>query len=93
MNEPFGALGTPGVGFFAMLIIGAIAGWIAEKVTKSDHGLLTNMLVGIGGSFVGTRLLQVLGVYPGSWFMHIIVAAAGACLLIFGWRAVTGRPM
>lgn len=89
MNEPFGALGTPGVGFFAMLIIGAIAGWLAEKATSSDHGLLTNILVGVAGSFVGTRLVQVLGFYPGGWLMHILVAAAGAVLLIVAWRAVT----
>ena len=34
----------PGVGFFGMLIIGILAGYIAEKVTSSDHGLLTNLL-------------------------------------------------
>lgn len=92
MNEPFAALGTPGVGFFAMLIIGAIAGWLAEKATSSDHGLMTNIFVGIGGSFVGTRLAQVLGIYPTGWLMHILVAAGGAILLIAGWRALMGRP-
>jgi F0F1-type ATP synthase assembly protein I len=45
----------PGVGFIGMLIIGILAGWIAEKVTASDHGLLTNLLVGIAGSFVVDR--------------------------------------
>ena len=39
MNTVYPALGTPGVGFLMMLVIGGIAGWIAEKVTKSDHGL------------------------------------------------------
>src|SRR3546814_10330991 len=38
-----------GVGFLGMLLIGLIAGWIAEKITASDHGLLTNLLVGIAG--------------------------------------------
>ena len=37
----------PGVGFIGMLIIGIIAGYVAEKVTASDHGLLTNLLVGM----------------------------------------------
>lgn len=32
----------PGVGFLGMLVIGILAGWIAEKITASDHGLLTN---------------------------------------------------
>jgi uncharacterized membrane protein YeaQ/YmgE (transglycosylase-associated protein family) len=34
-------LSMPGVGFLGMLIIGILAGWIAEKITASDHGLLT----------------------------------------------------
>lgn len=91
MNEPFAVMGTPGVGFFAMLIIGAIAGWLAERFTASNHGLLTNIFVGIGGSFVGTRLAQVLGIYPGGWLMHILVATVGAALLILVWRALTSR--
>jgi uncharacterized membrane protein YeaQ/YmgE (transglycosylase-associated protein family) len=36
-----------------MLIVGAIAGWIAEQVTKSDHGIFTNLLVGIDRSIRG----------------------------------------
>ena len=48
------------VGFFGMLIIGILAGWIAEKVTASDHGLLTNLLVGIAGSFVGGTLARLM---------------------------------
>ena len=34
----YGALGQPGVGFFMAIIIGALAGWLAEKLTRSDHG-------------------------------------------------------
>ena len=37
MEEAQGFLGHPEVGFFSMLLIGVIAGWIAEKVTESDH--------------------------------------------------------
>ena len=55
-NEAHGLLSMPGVGFFGMLIIGILAGYIAEKVTSSDHGLLTNLLVGIAGAFVGGSL-------------------------------------
>ena len=50
------ALGQPSVGLLAMLIIGALAGWIAEKITKSDHGIFTNILVGIAGAFIGGKL-------------------------------------
>ena len=49
-----------GVGFLGMIIIGIVAGWTAEKVTASDHGLLTNLLVGIAGSFLGGWLAQLI---------------------------------
>lgn len=96
MDNAYHALGTPGVGFLAMLIVGAISGWLAEKISKSDHGILTNILVGIAGSFVGTRLAEVTmgSSMTGSGIGHVAVSTIGALLLIYGWRAVTGnRPM
>lgn len=90
MNEPLAVMGTPGVGFMAMLLIGAIAGWIAEKVTSSDHGLFTNILVGIAGSFVATRLAEALGVIVSGTIGHIVAAAVGAIAIIFVWRAISG---
>lgn len=84
----YAALGTPGYGFFATLFIGLLAGWIAERVTSSDHGLFTNMLVGVAGSFVGSRVADLLEI-PVYGFMRTLVAAiAGACLLIVVWRAL-----
>jgi uncharacterized membrane protein YeaQ/YmgE (transglycosylase-associated protein family) len=80
----------PGVGFIGMLIIGILAGWIAEKVTASDHGLLTNLLVGIAGSFVGGNLASVLGISYEGWWMNLLVAAVGAVLLLWIWRSIRG---
>jgi uncharacterized membrane protein YeaQ/YmgE (transglycosylase-associated protein family) len=80
----------PGVGFIGMLVIGIIAGYIAEKATASDHGLLTNLLVGIAGSFVGGNLATVLNVEFYGWFGNLIVASIGAVLILWIWRAVRG---
>ncbi len=85
-------LSMPGVGFFGMLIIGLIAGYIAEKVTASDHGLLTNLLVGIAGSFVGGNLAKLLNIEFYGWLGNLIVATIGAVLLIWIWRKVQGPP-
>ncbi|HAH66797.1 MAG TPA: GlsB/YeaQ/YmgE family stress response membrane protein [Rhizobiales bacterium] len=82
----------PGVGFIGMLIIGIIAGYIAEKVTASDHGLLTNLLVGIAGSFVGGTLANVLNIEFHGWLGNLIVASLGAILVMWIWRSVRGRP-
>ena len=76
----------PGVGFFGMLIIGILAGWIAEKVTASDHGLLTNLLVGIAGSFVGGTLANLFKIEFYGWLGNLIVASIGAIVVLWIWR-------
>jgi uncharacterized membrane protein YeaQ/YmgE (transglycosylase-associated protein family) len=72
-----------GVGLFGALIIGIIAGWIAEKVMARSHGLLTNLVVGVIGSFIGAFLAHALGfTYTGFW-ASLAVSAIGAILLLF----------
>ncbi|MGE3145114.1 MAG: GlsB/YeaQ/YmgE family stress response membrane protein, partial [Pseudorhodoplanes sp.] len=83
--------GNPGVGLIAMLIIGAIAGWIAEKVTASDHGIFTNILVGIAGAFVAGKLAEVLQIPVFGFFRTLIAAIVGAIVLLYLWRRVRER--
>ena len=90
MNNAQTLLSMPGVGFFGMLVIGIIAGYIAEKVTASDHGLLTNLLVGIAGSFVGGNLARVMNVEFYGWVGNLVVASVGAIFVLWIWRAVRG---
>lgn len=71
-----------GVGILAAIVIGVLAGWIAEKVMKRNHGLLTNLLVGVVGSFIGSWLAHALGWdYAGFW-ASLAVSALGAMLLL-----------
>lgn len=91
MNDVQYALGQPGVGLFMMLIIGAIAGWIAERVTSSNHGILTNILVGICGAFVGGKLADVLQVPVFGFWRTLISASIGAVIILWVWRAIRNR--
>jgi uncharacterized membrane protein YeaQ/YmgE (transglycosylase-associated protein family) len=91
MHEPQAFLSQPGVGFFAMLLIGAIAGWIAERVTKSDHGILTNIIVGIAGAFVGGKLAEVAQVSVFGFFRTLFSATTGAILILWFWRVLRAR--
>jgi uncharacterized membrane protein YeaQ/YmgE (transglycosylase-associated protein family) len=71
-----------------LLIIGTLAGWIAEKVTASEHGLLTNLLVGIAGSFVGGTLANVEHIEYYGWLRNLVVASSGAIIVLWVWRSV-----
>ena len=88
----YSALGQPGVGFFMAIVIGALAGWLAEKLTRSDMGLLANIVMGIIGAVVGNFLLRLLGVGPAWGFLgNLITATVGAIIVITIYRAVAGR--
>lgn len=72
-----------GVGIIGALVIGILAGWIAEKVMGRDHGLITNLIVGVVGSFIGAFIAHALGyTYAGFW-ASLLVSALGAIVLLF----------
>ena len=73
------------------IILGGLAGWIAEKVMKFDTGLIMNILLGIVGAVVGNFLLSLVGVGLGGLVGQLIIAVVGACVLILIYRAVKGR--
>ncbi|MCX7043367.1 MAG: GlsB/YeaQ/YmgE family stress response membrane protein [Gammaproteobacteria bacterium] len=68
-----------------ILIIGAIAGWLAGLIVKGyGLGLLGNIIVGILGAFVGTWLLGRLGVSLGGGIAGAIInAMIGAIVILF----------
>ncbi len=78
-----GFMSMPGVGFFGLLLIGLIAGYVAERAMNRDHGLFTNMLVGIAGSFVGSALAGVLNINYYGFAGNLVVAIIGAVLILW----------
>jgi uncharacterized membrane protein YeaQ/YmgE (transglycosylase-associated protein family) len=80
-----------GVGLFGLIIIGLVAGYVANRVTESDHGLLTNLIVGLIGSFVGGIVASVIGIPAAVGFLaNLVVATLGAILFLFVWRKLSG---
>jgi uncharacterized membrane protein YeaQ/YmgE (transglycosylase-associated protein family) len=83
-----------GVGWILTIVLGGLAGWIAEKIMKSDMGLIANVILGIVGALVLNAILRWAGMAPtggGGLIMQLIIAIIGACILIFGWRLIRGR--
>jgi uncharacterized membrane protein YeaQ/YmgE (transglycosylase-associated protein family) len=68
-----------------LLIIGAVAGWLAGMIVKGmGFGLIGNIIVGIVGAFIGTWLLGVLNVHIGGGIIAAIInATVGAVVLLF----------
>jgi uncharacterized membrane protein YeaQ/YmgE (transglycosylase-associated protein family) len=69
----------------ACIIVGILAGWLAERITGRNHGLLMNLLVGIAGAFIGGVLVSsLLGFHYAEGFnlATITVATLGAVLLL-----------
>ena len=67
-----------------MLIVGAIAGWLAGQIVRGfGFGLLWNIIIGIVGAFIGAWLLRELGFLPFAGFIGSIVnATIGAVILL-----------
>jgi uncharacterized membrane protein YeaQ/YmgE (transglycosylase-associated protein family) len=82
------------IGWIAAIIIGGIAGWLAEQFMKSQMGLLMNIVLGIVGAAVASWLLGILGINLGGWIGYLIAGFIGACILIAIARALSGgfRP-
>ena len=74
--------GNPAVGWIAAIVIGAIAGWLAEQFMKSNMGLVMNIILGIVGAAIASALLGFFGVSLGGWIGYLIAGFIGACILI-----------
>jgi uncharacterized membrane protein YeaQ/YmgE (transglycosylase-associated protein family) len=79
------------VGWIAAIIIGGIAGWLAEQFMKSDMGLLMNIVLGIVGAAIASAILSIFGIALGGWIGYLFLGFIGACLVIWIVRMVRSR--
>lgn len=80
-----------GIGWLAAIIVGGVAGWLAEQFMKSDMGLIMNIILGIVGAFVANAILRFLGMsLGGGWIGYLIAGFIGAVLLIWIARMLRG---
>lgn len=69
---------------FIILLIGAVAGWLAGQIVSGyGYGLLGNIVIGIVGAFIANLLLPRMGIGMGSGLLGAILAATlGAVILL-----------
>ena len=75
-----------------IIIVGAIAGWLASFLFKgSSYGLIGNIVIGVLGSFVGYWLLAKLGVSLGGGLVGaILTGAIGAIVILAILQIISG---
>ena len=77
------------------IVIGGLAGWVASMITKTDanQGVIGNIVAGVVGAFVGGFLVGLLGGegFTGFNIWSFLVALLGAVVVLFIWKAITGR--
>ena len=87
-------LGSVGIG--GTILIGIVAGWIAEKLTGSNVGLIVNLITGLIGSWLGFFIAKQAGIQLGEifhgWFIgNVLVSAAGAVILLLVLKMLRGK--
>lgn len=82
MHEPMGLMGTPGVSFFTLVIIGGLAGWIAGMILGVRHSIFVNIIIGIAGSWLGSELAALAHVAVRQTLGHFIAALVGSVVLL-----------
>ena len=76
--------------FLWYLLIGLVAGWLANLLVKGHgSGLVVNLIVGIIGGILGGWVLSLFGLVAVGTAGSLIASVAGAVILLWIARAVT----
>ena len=70
------------VSIIGAVIIGILAGWIAEQVMGREHGLITNLIVGVVGAFLGAFIASALNIGFAGFWGSLLVSTVGAIALL-----------
>lgn len=76
------------------LLIGLIAGWIADMLVKnSSYGLIGDMVIGVIGAFIGGFIFNAIGIEAYGLLGRIIMAVVGAVVLLLLLNAFNKRKV
>lgn len=79
-------------GLIIALVIGGVAGYLAERIMKVDHPIWLNVVLGVGGAFIFNLILRIfLGISGGNILWQLLAGVVGACALIWGYNEYQKR--
>jgi len=79
--------------FLWWILVGLVAGWLTGKIMKGEgYGFIVDTLLGIAGAIAGGFIAGLLGFSPtGGLLYTILIALAGAIILVFLVRLISGK--
>jgi len=80
------------MGIISWIVLGAIAGFLANMIVGGREGLVGTIILGIVGAVVGGYIAASVfhkGDVTGLNLESIVIAVLGAILVLFVWRALT----
>jgi uncharacterized membrane protein YeaQ/YmgE (transglycosylase-associated protein family) len=73
-----------------LILVGAVAGWLASKVMRMETNPLVNILLGVAGSMLGDYVLGLTNFSLGLGLLgDVIVAFVGAISLLLVYKLVS----
>ena len=74
------------------IVIGGLAGWIANMLMKTDGSLVKNIVTGVVGALVGGFVMSFFGAegFTGFNLWSFLVALVGSIILIAVINLLTG---
>jgi uncharacterized membrane protein YeaQ/YmgE (transglycosylase-associated protein family) len=64
------------------LIIGLLAGWLANAMNNGRGGIVGNLIIGLLGSVVGDYVAGLVGLSVIGFWPSLVVSTLGAMLLL-----------
>ena len=73
------------------LLIGLVAGWLADMIFKNRFELFRDLIIGIVGSFIGGWLFGQFGISSSGFWGEIFTAFIGAVVLLSMLNLIRGK--
>lgn len=82
------------MGLLSWIVLGAIAGYVANLIAGGGEGVIMTIIVGIVGGLLGglvaTNLFHI-GTVDGFNLQNVLIAIVGAVVVLYAWRTFGSR--